>query len=103
MFSFLAERLRFRNNLGNQFTKRMWTGKAYNNVCPGDENLPIWHLPSEKKFGLHELYLLFMRDKTIRDEKDFRRKAGKYCGVPRTCLQKKAKDMLSVLKTKIKP
>ena len=66
MFSLLAERLRFRNNLGNQFTKRMWTGKAYNNVCPGDENLPIWHLPSEKKFGLHELYLLFMRDKTIR-------------------------------------
>ena len=34
MFSLLAERLRFRNNLGNQFTKRMWTGKAYNNVCP---------------------------------------------------------------------
>lgn len=32
--------------------KRIWTSPRYNNVQPGDEKLPIWHLPAEKTGGI---------------------------------------------------
>lgn len=34
------------------YIKRIWTSPRYNNVQPGDENLPIWHLPAEKTGGI---------------------------------------------------
>ena len=102
MYSLLAERLGFRNDWGNKFVKRMWTNRLYNNVSPGDEDLPIWHLPSEKLFGLHELFRLLVRDKGIRNEKEFKKLAGEHCGIPRIGLKKRMRDSLAALKNKFK-
>lgn len=41
----------------NPFIKRMWTQKHnYRNIIDGDEHLPIWHLPAEKRTGLRDLF-----------------------------------------------
>lgn len=39
----------------NVFVKRLWTGVMYRNGVKGDENLPVWHLPGEKRFGYRKL------------------------------------------------
>lgn len=102
MFGLLAERLRLGNDIGNSYVKRMWTGKSYNNVSPGDEDLAVWHLPSEKKFGLHYLYRLLERDRDILLDDRFWHKAGIWCGVPRTGWEKKTRDGLTTVCSKLK-
>ena len=52
VLSVLAERLDLRNAVANRYVKRMWTSPQFNNVCPEDERLAVWHLPYEKKRGL---------------------------------------------------
>ena len=71
MFSLLAERLGLRNDTGNRYVKRMWTTSQYCNVAPGDEALSVWHLPAEKKSGLHRLYRLLEREGGMPDEASF--------------------------------
>lgn len=100
--SVLAERLRLRHATANRYVKRLWTGRAYNNVAPGDEKFPVWHLPSEKKFGLHRLYMMLERDKAILNEQRFWKKAGEYCGIPYTGLKKKVHDLMTEVKEKLK-
>lgn len=41
------------------FIKRIWTSSDFNNVNPSDVDLPIWHLPSEKKGGIALLFKRF--------------------------------------------
>ena len=36
--------------------KRIWTSPRHNTAQPGDQHLPIWHLPAEKRYGLKDLY-----------------------------------------------
>ncbi|RYY55548.1 MAG: hypothetical protein EOO09_10040 [Chitinophagaceae bacterium] len=55
--SFLYFKNGFRAEQQNRFMKRIWTNPLfYRNVSPGDVSLALWHLPSEKTFGLRELY-----------------------------------------------
>src|SRR5690606_20579555 len=44
----------------NDLVKRLWTGRAGSNATPADVNLPIWHLPSEKKTGLRWFFERFV-------------------------------------------
>lgn len=101
-FSVLAERLHLRHATANRYVKRLWTGRVFNNVLPGDERLPVWHLPSEKKFGLYCLYRMLERDKGILNEQCFWAKAGAYCGIPHIGLKKKARDFMLILKEKLR-
>ncbi|MCJ8211027.1 hypothetical protein MUY27_15010 [Mucilaginibacter sp. RS28] len=42
--------------------KRIWTNPVfYRNVDPADNALVLWHLPSEKTFGLADLYQVLIR------------------------------------------
>lgn len=102
IFSVLAERLHLRYATANRYVKRLWTTPIYNNVSPGDEKLSVWHLPSEKKFGLYRLYRILERDKGILDEQRFWAKAGTYCGIPHIGWGKKACDFILTLKEKLK-
>ena len=86
-------RLHIRNNIGNKYVKRMWTGLRYNNVKRGDENLAVWHLPAEKRSGLYRLYLLLEQQRNIRDEEGFWKKAGEYTGVPCAGIKKIVWDL----------
>ena len=102
ILSLLAEHLNIRNKTANRYVKRMWTTPHFNNVQPGDENYPVWHLPYEKKRGLYYLYRLIGEKSEITDEADFWEKAGKYTGIPHIRLKKKVKDRLTTLWMKFK-
>jgi hypothetical protein len=59
--SYLYFKNGFRASQADHFMKRIWTNPLfYRNVTPSDSNLCIWHLPSEKTFGLLKLYDLFL-------------------------------------------
>ncbi|MCD8317733.1 MAG: hypothetical protein LUC45_02235 [Paraprevotella sp.] len=102
MLGLLAERLHLRQATANRYVKRMWTNRYFNNVRPGDERMPVWHLPSEKKLGLYYLYRMLERQGDFSDEARFWRKAGEYCGIPHIGLKKKTKDLLTTLQNKFK-
>lgn len=64
------------------FIKRMWTAPHYNNVQAPDQNLPIWHLPSEKTGGIALLFRQFVASgATFRGLTP--EKLGQYVGVPK--------------------
>lgn len=55
-FTLIYYRMGYRYAKGNQFIKRMWSAKECDNICMQDNELAIWHLPSEKEFGLASLF-----------------------------------------------
>ena len=99
MFSVLAEHLQIRNSIGNAYIKRIWTSPKVNNCRLEDKQLAIWHLPYEKRRGLHYLYNDLKRSGyKIADEQAFWRNASKYCGVPKITCWKKCRDLLQKMK-----
>lgn len=59
--SYLYFKNGFRASKENIFMKRIWTNPLfYRNVEASDTELYIWHLPSEKTFGLMQLYEYFI-------------------------------------------
>lgn len=84
--------LYFKNGLkaekDNPFMKRIWTNPLfYRNVHASDLKLCIWHLPSEKTFGIRRLYNYFIKQsrgyrKQISHE-DYMRLIKKSLGIPR--------------------
>lgn len=102
VLSILAEHLHFRNAIGNQYIKRMWTNPHFNNVIKGDEEFAIWHLPYEKKRGLNYMYRYILRCKRIPPETEFWGKASFYCGIPKKSIQKKMMDLWTNISEKLK-
>ncbi|RZK78892.1 MAG: hypothetical protein EOO85_05140 [Pedobacter sp.] len=55
--SFIYFKNNFQASKSKVFLKRIWTNPVfYRNVSPSDLNVAIWHLPSEKTYGLSSLY-----------------------------------------------
>lgn len=102
LLSLLAEHLHIRNATANRYVKRLWTTPHFNNVQPGDENLPVWHLPYEKKRGLYYLYKQIGSTCSLTDESAFWKKAGYYTGIPHVSLRKRLKDRITTLWMKFK-
>ena len=99
MFSVLAEHLQIRNSIGNAYIKRIWTSPDFNNCQPEDRQLAIWHLPYEKRRGLHYLYNDLVRSHyQITDERQFWENASRYCGVPKITMWKRCRDFMQKLK-----
>lgn len=97
VLSLLAERLSFRNSHANRYVKRMWTNPHFRNITSGDEELPVWHLPYEKKRGLYYLYRYFTKlTYTLGDEAEFLRRAQYYNGIPHRSFRKRLKDRITV-------
>ncbi|HOB13179.1 MAG TPA: hypothetical protein PKN09_02950 [Novosphingobium sp.] len=65
--------------------KRIWTSPRHNTARPGDEALPLWHLPAEKRYGLADFYAwLAAQDfPTALDPAMLRTTAMRLCAVPR--------------------
>ena len=40
----------------NPYIRRIWTAIKYNTAQVSDRNIPIWHLPSEKRTGFARMY-----------------------------------------------
>ena len=49
--SVIYHHLGFDESLANKYIKRMWTSVKCDNIEPGDEKFPLWHLPAEKKYA----------------------------------------------------
>jgi hypothetical protein len=65
--SYLYYKNNFIANPARNLMKRLWTNPVfYRNVEPTDKDLIIWHLPSEKTYGLADLYT-----KMIQHREDF--------------------------------
>lgn len=68
-----------------KYLKRIWTLEQYNNVKTSDLQIPIWHLPAEKRAGLS---LLFNKAINLKSKfwqislDDFPYFLGEYVGVP---------------------
>ena len=97
VLSILAERLDLRNAVANRYVKRMWTSPQFNNVCPEDERLAVWHLPYEKKRGLYRLFRLLEKQKGLGDEERFWHRAKELTGVPAVSLRKRLRDRWTTL------
>ncbi|PLK27385.1 hypothetical protein [Novosphingobium sp. TH158] len=78
----------------NGLIKRMWTSIYFNNVRPGDEALPVWHLPAEKRYGLRDLFFeLKGRGFSMKiSPVEFRELAKTCCGIPRKSVAKRFRD-----------
>ncbi len=97
VLSVLAERLDLRNAVANRYVKRMWTSPQFNNVCPEDERLAVWHLPYEKKRGLYRLFRLLEKQGGLGDEERFWHRAKELTGVPAVSLRKRLRDRWTTL------
>ena len=59
--SYLYFKNGFRASSDASFMRRIWTNPVfYRDVQSSDTHLSIWHLPSEKIFGIHTLYEKFL-------------------------------------------
>jgi hypothetical protein len=69
----------------DSFIKRIWTSPKHNNVEISDVNLPIWHLPSEKKGGIALLFEKLKHNSQLLDHTDAEipHELGKYLGLPK--------------------
>lgn len=69
---------------GNDVIKRLWTNFRYNTVAAGDEALPLWHLPAEKRYGLADLFrwLAARGFPTDMPPDQLRMQAMLCCGIP---------------------
>lgn len=76
--------------------KRIWTSPRWNTALPGDERLPLWHLPAEKRYGLPDLFrdLARMGWPTDMAPGEFHALASRRCGVPAKGIDKIIHDGL---------
>lgn len=92
-----------RVTLANPWLKRIWTSPRYSNLAPGDEALPLWHLPAEKRYGLRDLFFdLAAAGFPAEMEPDaFRALAMKRCGLPGKTASKILRDGIWQLAAKL--
>lgn len=94
--SYLYFKNGFRASQDASFMRRIWTNPVfYREVRQSDTELVIWHLPSEKIFGIHTLYNLFFNKSpnyglTISDQ-SFISLVQKAVSVPRLSYPEKVK------------
>lgn len=64
--------------------KRIWTSPRHNTARAGDETLPLWHLPAEKRYGLADLYRWLARAgfPALLPAGELRARAMRLCAVP---------------------
>ncbi len=55
-FSFLMWQLGHCHANANQFARRIWTSQKLNNTKRSDMDLFLWHVPSEKLYGLEKIF-----------------------------------------------
>lgn len=57
VLSYLYYKCGYGGGQANSFIKRLWTDSTtFRNVENGDEDLPIWHLPAEKRYGFKRMF-----------------------------------------------
>jgi hypothetical protein len=97
--SYIYDKLGYPRGNGNPFVRRIWTGSlgAHNTAQPDDAGLVVWHLPMEKRFGIHRLFPQAFDSRsplwTRPLGRELREYLGPYLGVPRNSLRKQGQDL----------
>ncbi|MGF7081515.1 hypothetical protein [Mucilaginibacter sp. UYCu711] len=93
--SYIYYKNNFFANPSRTLMKRIWTNPVfYRNVELTDPNLILWHLPSEKTYGLADLYNLFIEKENYGLNlplDDYLNKIQEKLGVPKLTFGKKIK------------
>ena len=76
------------------FIKRIWTSPLYNTAQRSDSDLAMWHLPAEKRYGLHDLYYAMANRGFPIDisSEEFLTIAASCCGIPKKSPTKIVRD-----------
>ena len=61
-WSFIYFRLGFRKFEGVKYTRRIWTAAQLDDITPKDMELPIMHLPAEKRYVFKDMFFRFSSD-----------------------------------------
>ena len=87
----------------NDLIKRIWTSPNHNTAQPGDELLPLWHLPAEKRYGLADLFGWLNRQgwPTEMEPGALRKAEMRFCGVPRKSTGKVIRDGIRQVAAKL--
>ena len=85
--SFLYFKNNFEASPSRKIMKRFWTNPTfYRNVEPTDADIILWHLPSEKTYGLADLYKILVIELqnygNDLSEKAYAQLVGKTLGIP---------------------
>ena len=93
--SFLYYKNDFKASTKRNLIKRIWTNPVfYRNVDPLDTSLILWHLPSEKTFGLAKLYNILIKSSDMGfhfSNKQYVTIAQDTLGIPYLSISKKIK------------
>jgi hypothetical protein len=94
--SILTEGLGVAPWTANAFVRRIWTNFEDLNALPTDNDLALWHLPSEKRFGFRRLWQhvsTSQRDLLSLTPDEFNRLTTNYMGVPKRTAGKLIQDV----------
>ena len=102
LLSMLYADLELPTGNGARFIKRLWTQPLrFQNTAPGDEELALWHVPAEKRYGLRRLYEALSR---CRHDESLGRPSvlGRYVGVPKNTRVKIVRDVTRASTSRIR-
>lgn len=89
----------------NDQVKRMWTARNHRTVAVGDETLPVWHLPAEKRYGFVDLFRWIARrgfDPNV-DPTVFHAAAARCFGIPAPSPGKRVRDLARGVRHRLQP
>lgn len=100
VLSYIYDKLRFEPGTANSYIKRIWTTLiGYKNITGEEKSLTIWHVPSEKKYGIKRLFKEVIDGNphfwNLQLDKEFPEYIAKYLGIPKRSLIKFVQDMLA--------
>ena len=105
--SFVYHKLGYAAGTANPFVRRIWTTLFYDGgAVPADLDLTVWHLPSEKRYGLRRLFPEAVDPHSafwsVSLGPPFVRYLAEKMGIPRRSLLKMALDLSTALPHKVR-
>jgi hypothetical protein len=97
--SYVYHRLGYPIGNANPFMRRIMTGSlgVENNALYHDRGLVVWHVPLEKRHGLHRLFAEVVREDSafwrLHPGAELRGYLGTFLGVPESSVGKRLRDL----------
>lgn len=103
--SFLYLKLGHPGQTADKYIRRIWTQRKLRDGRPSDLELPIWHLPAEKRFGYRDLFPL-VSDRTswfwsLVPDTTWKMKLASMMGLPYPSPLKRSRDLVTSILGKI--
>ena len=98
MLSYAYQKLGYVNGVAKPYLKRVWTSPTFYKACSEDLTLDIWHMPSEKMYGIKRLFKQACQPTSrfwsVSIGQPFVEYAAQYLGVPKKTLAKTFLDAI---------